>query len=225
MVIEKNLRPGWIYNLDDYKKVFALSDADLQKTIVDFPGYFSSVNAEVTALGGKIISVDPLYHLSPQEMEAKVRESLKNGQRDLQKNSNILVSNHDNSIDQITDKWRENAEKFLLDYSIGKQQGRYLTYEELPKEKLNDLLLAADFLFKNAENNIEKIMEQLCRLAVEVRIFPLSEVEQISSQLGPLMLVFQNRNFGVEVRAISYPLRADGQAMLRIWAKECKVSL
>lgn len=212
---EKNSRLGWVYNLDDYKKLFALSEADLQKSILEFPGYFSSCNAEITALGGKIVSLDPLYQLSPEQMAEHIDQLFKFRLSDwrqyLQKRPWLNT-------------WRKNAEKFLADYALGKQQGRYQTPAAYSAEKMYDLLLSADYLFKNG-NKVDQIMDQLCHMATEVRIFPLPNVEHISSELGPLMLSFQQRNFGVEVRAISYPQRNDGKAMLRIWAKECKVSL
>ena len=40
---------------------------------------------------------------------------------------------------------------------------------------------------------------------------------------APLMLILQQRNFGVEVKSVNFPQRRNGHAMLRIWAKECEV--
>lgn len=212
---ERDSRLGWVYNLDDYKKLFALSEADFQKSILEFPGYFSSCNAEITALGGKIISLDPLYQLSPAQMAEHIDQLFKFRLSDWRQYLHQR---------QWLNTWRKNTERFLADYAIGKQQGRYQTPATYSAEKMYDLLLSADYLFKNG-NKVDQIMDQLCHMATEVRIFPLPDVEHISSELGPLMLSFQQRNFGVEVRAVSYPQRNDGKAMLRIWAKECKVSL
>lgn len=212
---EKNSRLGWVYNLDDYKKLFALSEADLQKSILEFPGYVSSCNAEITALGGKIVSIDPLYQLSPERMAEHIEQLFKFKLGDWRQYLRKW---------RWLNTWRKNADKFLADYALGKQQGRYQTPVTFSMEKTYDLLLSADYLFKNG-NKVEQLMDQLCHMATEVRIFPLPEGEHISSELGPLMLDFQQRNFGVEVRAIAYPQRNDGKAMLRIWVKECQVSL
>lgn len=94
---------------------------------------------------------------------------------------------------------------------------RYKTHEF-------DLALCTDFIFHHAlsQHAIETAVIALCRVASEVRIFPLLDHHgKISKALGPLMLMLQKKNYGVEVREVPYSLLQRGNAMLRIWEQAC----
>lgn len=81
-----------------------------------------------------------------------------------------------------------------------------------------DLALCTDFIFDHSHSTqeIEVIVNELCRIALEVRIFPLQDKQgKMCEQLGPLMLMLQKKNVGVEVRAV------EQNALLRIWEQEC----
>jgi hypothetical protein len=193
-----------IYNLADYRQIFALTDQDLQKNILAYPAGISSVNAELYKLGQPIISGDPLYHLSLSE-----------------------IRNHARHM-HLDDQQRESLELFLADYELGKLQRRYRVMPAPPPSTVKesfDLLLCSDFLFSqnNYTNSSQELMQALCQLATEIRVFPLPE-KSVAAELGPIMLAFQQRNFGVEVRAVNYPQGAPANAMLRVWAKQCEVN-
>ena len=88
-----------------------------------------------------------------------------------------------------------------------------------------DLALSVDYFFEKKNNkSIEARffeMVELARVAKEVRIFPLGELQdgQISF-LGPLLLRLQQEKLGAEVRSLKEAV--DGQhAFLRIWALQC----
>lgn len=204
-------RSSWIYSLDDYRQIFALNEQELHKRILDYPGGINSVNAQCHALGYPLISGDPLYQLTPQAIAGHADEVLQS-----------LIKNNPLAEKEVRQQWRQNLEQFLADYELGKRQGRYIdiSQPQLPAgEEFFDILLCTDLIF-NAE-----IMAQLCKMAAEIRVFPLpNEKSEIESQLGPTMLAFQQRNFGVEIRAVNYPQRQGATAMLRIWAKECEVN-
>lgn len=91
-----------------------------------------------------------------------------------------------------------------------------------------DLALCPDYLFadeeyQNIEFHLQQIIE-LCRVAKEVRIFPLGEVDGVPSPLlGPVLLGLQQDNYGIEIKDVTTPLHPDGSAMLRVWAQQCHV--
>ncbi|HLB56942.1 MAG TPA: hypothetical protein VJK30_06415 [Coxiellaceae bacterium] len=88
-----------------------------------------------------------------------------------------------------------------------------------------DLALCTDFIFYHSHSTkeIAELVEELCRIASEVRIFPLMDkTGKASKELGPLMLILQKKNYGVEVRSSVFE---NGNAMLRIWEQECKVGV
>ena len=99
---------------------------------------------------------------------------------------------------------------------------------ELPYENHQfELALCSDYVFnRHAQNDCrpEQVVSELCRVAEEVRVFPLlTEKGELSEQLGPLMLELQQRNFGIEIRQVEFENLNGGNAMLRIWARECSV--
>ncbi len=221
---------NWIYNLSDYQQIFALTDQDLQKKTLDFASGISSVNAELYAQGQTIVSVDPNYRLSPKDMQVQARQILQDNITYLRQHLDSLPAPHAAFADTLIVQWRHSTEQFIADYELGKKQGRYLTIDYSPFTKLDqtfELLLCTDFLFNSTQSlksSSQDIMNELCKLAVEVRIFPLPEVKTtVAAELGPIMLALQNRNFGVEIRAVNYPMRKDANAILRVWAKECEV--
>lgn len=86
-----------------------------------------------------------------------------------------------------------------------------------------DLALCTDFIFYHSHSSeeIAVLVEELCRVASEVRIFPLMDsTGKASKELGPLMLILQKKNYGVEVRSCMFK---NSNAMLRIWEQECIV--
>lgn len=126
--------------------------------------------------------------------------------------------------------WDKRAKQFIDDYTDGLQQGRYLAveYGQLPFESHQfDLALCSDLVFRaDASDKLttDLIISELCRVAKEVRIFPLLDAQgEVAQDLGPLMLQLQHHNFGLEVKEVAYEQLKDGNAMLRIWATECKV--
>lgn len=209
---------NWIYSLADYRQIFDLSDQDLQKELLDFPAGISSVNAELNALGHRIISAGPLYSLNPTQMQQFAQQNL---------HRNIEASQDP----ALIESWKRSTELFLNDYDIGKQHGRYIALQLPPFSQIHhpcELLLCADLLFNphpEGVHDTSELMNDLAKLAAEVRIYPLPEDKTaVNSALGPVMLEFQRRNFGVEVRAIEWPHRNKSNAMLRVWAKECIVN-
>ena len=61
----------WGRSFDEYTKMFSLSESDLKKTILccgDGPACF---NAELSKVGGTVVSVDPVYQfvLVQRELE------------------------------------------------------------------------------------------------------------------------------------------------------------
>lgn len=228
--MSNHLTSHWIYSLTDYQHIFALPEQGLPKKMLCFPAGISSVNAELYAKGHYMVSGDELYHLSVKDMQNYVQKYLQDKIDYLRNHLNILSPPDEKTVSDVIQAWRHSTQLFLQDYEIGKKEGRYqpIVYDQLSQtNEVFDLLLCADLLFVNQAGesfSTRELMEEFCQLASEIRIFPLPpEKNTITNQLGPLMLEFQQRNYGVEVKAVTFPQRSDGHAMLRVWAKECIV--
>lgn len=230
MKTEPNKVPGWIYSYSDYRQMFDLREQDLNKKILDFPGGISSFNAECYQSGIHITSGDASYQYTPAEMKTYAKKRFDLNETYLQEHLQNLRSQDEVFIQNILSTWKQSLENFIHDYEKGLEEKRYIpmSLPKLPYEDhAFDLVLCKDLLFHSKsflEFNREQIVSELCRVGEEVRVFPLlDEKGSMTDELGPIMLLLQQNNFGVEVREVPYQMRKGGNAMLRIWAKECIV--
>lgn len=101
--------------------------------------------------------------------------------------------------------------------------------ETLPFDDFSfDMVLSADHLFTgDAQHDTEyhlRCIREWARVGKEVRIFPLIDRNgQPSKLLGPVLLGLQQANYGVEIREVPVQDRPGAYAMLRVWARECRV--
>lgn len=224
------LIPGWVYNLADYRQIFDLSDEDLGKRILDFPGGISSFNAEMADKGYFVVSGDPHYQLDFSAMSELAEDRFLQNEKDLSEHLNRLKFQDEPHLQAIFQSWQKSKDLFLADYEKGLHAHRYQEMH-LPKLPFKDfhfeLALCSDLLFHaHARGGLSplELMAELSRVAVEVRIFPLlDEKNTMSEAIGPLMLEYQKQDFGIEVREVPYEIKQGGNAMLRIWSKHCLV--
>ena len=104
-----------------------------------------------------------------------------------------------------------------------------LDLKELADKKFEDqhfdLALCQHQLFNedDADYHVKTLLE-MCRVASEVRIFPLLNLKgELTPSLGPVMQAMQENNVGVEVREVPFETQQAGNAMLRIWNQSCVV--
>lgn len=70
----------------------------------------------------------------------------------------------------------------------------------------------------------EEALIELCRVASEVRVYPLVDKQGVPSvYLGTLLQALQERGIGVELKQISRG-ENKGQALLRVWNATCETS-
>lgn len=199
-----------IFSFQDYTAMFALNKQDLGKKIFDYSDGIDSFNAEMHADGREVISSSPFYQTPPAQVVIALAKILPRLEPNAQAKKII--------------------DKFSHDYTLGKQQKRYLD-EVLPHLSFKpfqfDLALCAYHFFLQQEQNLDYYLAaalELARVAKEIRIFPLINAQnQVSPLLGPLMLRLQQHNFGVEVKQVAYQKEEKSSAMLRIWANACEL--
>lgn len=114
--------------------------------------------------------------------------------------------------------------RFLQDSDSGKEQGRYLNLE-LPVLPFTanqfDLALCSHLLFLYSEQldldfHIESILE-LCRVAKEVRAFPLLDLShRLSAHLKPLIQTLEQAGFIATIEEVDYEFQIGATQMLRI---------
>lgn len=220
---------SWIYDFSDYQQMYDLTKGDLTKSIFDFSAGIASFNAEATQRGMSVISMDLMYAASEKEMHEQAKAFLQQVISQLKETPERLNKPSETAVNEVIHLWEKTEKLFLADYALGRSQLRYqpINLPQLPYPAHQfDLALCTDFIFHHALSReaVSAVLQELCRVAEEVRIFPLLDNQgKMPQELGPLMLMLQQKNFGVEVREVSYHTLEGGNAMLRIWQQECHI--
>ncbi|WP_199736670.1 hypothetical protein [Fibrisoma montanum] len=65
----------WGRSFHEYQLMFNLTDQDLTKTILGVGDGPASVNAELTKQGGRIISIDPIYKFTSDDIRQRLEKT------------------------------------------------------------------------------------------------------------------------------------------------------
>jgi len=121
----KNVVP-WGRNLQEYQKMFQLSQKDLQSEILGCGDGPSSFNFEAMQLGGNITSIDPIYQFTKDEIQQRIDETSSVVSQQLKQNQNDFVWKSIESVDKLINIRLTAMSNFIKDYDNGKKEGRYI---------------------------------------------------------------------------------------------------
>lgn len=210
----------WGRNFNEYRKMFCLSKRDLSLKILGCGDGPSSFNGECTQKGGSVISIDPVYAFTREELQRRIEETRGEVLRQTEKNKDKFLWTKIKSVENLSRIRMKAMTLFLKDYEKGKTEKRYLTASlpELPfQENEFDLALSSHFLFLYSANlsctfHIRALKEML-RVAKEVRIFPLVDVNSDKSPYLPQ--VFEEfRSSHPRIQKVDYEFQTGGNEML-----------
>lgn len=216
----------WGRSLDEYIRMFNLTESDRNCPILDCAGGPSSFNAEMTRLGYYVISCDPIYQFSVDEIKSRIQATYPVIVEGLKTNFDRFVWQEISSPEQLGKLRLAAMDRFLDDFSLGLKQGRYTT-DELPhlsfKNARFELALCAHFLFTYSEQfslqfHIDSIVE-MSRVARDVRVFPLLEnfTGEPSRHLEPVCSHLLERGYRVEIESVAYEFQRGGDRLLRVY--------
>lgn len=215
----------WGRTLEEYRRMFSLSEADLDKRILGCGDGPASFNAELAAQGKSVISIDPLYAYSGGEIQQRFDDVYTHMVEAARENHSKYRWNIISSPDEMGQRRRNALNRFVQDYDEGKQQGRYLngTLPDLPfDDNQFDLALCSHLLFTyshllDADFHLQATLEML-RVAAEARIFPLLTLNgRPSSHLDDLQQRLKQHNARCEAVTVNYEFQIGGDKMLRVW--------
>lgn len=221
----------WGHHVGDYQEMFELTPQDLVGKIIDFGSGASAFNSELTKTGGHCISCDPLFALDKATLKSKALLIFADMVESVTREQYKYDFSRYGGLEALIEQRRLGMEEFFADYQEGKKEARYLAAADvnLPFDDFSfDIALSSHYLFagldeQDTDFHVKVIME-LGRVAKEVRIFPLIDRNSHPSPfLGPVLLALQEHNFGVEVKSCAYHLQRKGNAMLRVWAQQCRI--
>ncbi|MDZ7957859.1 MAG: hypothetical protein RMY34_08115 [Aulosira sp. DedQUE10] len=107
-------------SMDEYIKMFNLTDTDLNKKIIGIGDGPASFNAEMTSQGKSVISVDPLYQFSAEEILQRFNEVVDLIINQVKATPNDWVWSYHKSPDNLRCKRVRVMQQFIADYEISK---------------------------------------------------------------------------------------------------------
>ena len=203
--------------------MFVLSNADLRLRILGCADGPASFNAESSRRSSTVISIDPLYRLDTRTIRSRIAATYAEMLEQAQRNSHRFVWNMIPSLEELGRIRMLAMQIFLDDYDLGRREGRYLA-AELPSlplpEKSFDLAVCSHFLFLYTEHLSEEFhrlaIRELCRVAREVRIFPLLTLDGLPSPYVANVMDDLSESWDVSVETVPYEFQRGGNQMMRI---------
>ena len=217
----KNVVP-WGRSFDEYRDMFLLTDADLQETILGCGDGPASFNAELTKTGGNVVSADPVYRFTADQIRSRVREVYPEIMSEVSKNPDDYIWDSIRDVEHLGHVRMEAMELFFDDYEQGKQAGRYInaSLPELPfEDKTFRLALCSHYLFLYSEHiSLEQhilSMKELWRVAHEVRVYPLVTLDdKRSPHLDLVVSELRNNSMDISFHKSRYRFQEGAEEML-----------
>jgi hypothetical protein len=204
--------------------MFALEQRDFDGTILGCSDGPASFNAVATQRGHRVVSVDPLYQFSTDDIKHRIEQTTEEIAQQTRRNASEFVWTHFSSEDDLIATRRAAMQRFLEDFPSGLQAGRYIrgSLPELPFGFGQfQLALCSHFLFLYSEQldlefHLRSVLA-LCGVATEVRIFPLSELgSRPSRHIDPVMGSLRDLGFHAERVRVNYEFQRGANEMLTI---------
>lgn len=211
----------------EYELMFRLSADDLSGGVLDCGGGPASFTAEASASGYRVISIDPIYRFSGADIQARFDATADSMLAQMRKAPDDWVWGFHRNLDHLFANRRAALDAFLADYESGLRVHRYVV-GELPTLPLDSgtfgiavcshlLFLYSDLL--SVDFHIQSLRE-LCRVAREVRVFPLLTLRCTPSpHIDSVRSAMGSDGWVSEIVQVDYELQRGGNQMLRVFRK------
>ncbi len=214
----------WGRSLAEYVGMFALSQQDLGKRILGCADGPASFNAEMTARGHQVVSCDPVYVFSTQELRLRFDETYATMMAQMPAKRDNFVWETIPSIEALGEMRQTAMGVFIRDFGCSQRGNRYVA-SALPHlafaDKAFDLALCSNFLFLYSEHLSGAFhvaaLRELCRVATEVRVFPILDLDgRVSPHLALALNALRREGFNATVRTVPYEFLKGANEMLAI---------
>ncbi|MDX2228327.1 MAG: methyltransferase domain-containing protein [Leptolyngbyaceae cyanobacterium bins.349] len=214
----------WGRSRSEYIRMFDLTASDLPRSLLDCAAGPASFNAEMTQQGNTVISCDPLYQFGVEDIAQRIEATYPVILQGLAANLDQFVWTDITTPEQLGAVRMAAMQQFLRDFPVGKQSGRYVT-AELPNlpfaDQQFDLALCSHFLFAYSDQLgwgfHQQAIAELCRIAKEVRIFPLLKISgERSPFVEPLQTDLCHLGYQVQIRTVAYEFQKGGNQVMQV---------
>ena len=214
----------WGRSFDEYQRMFALTEFDLGLKILGCGDGPANFNAHATRRGSVVVSCDPIYRYDVDRLRARIAATYDEILEQTRRNANEFVWNTIRSVEELGQVRMAAMNDFLDDYPAGRTTGRYVDAElpDLPfGDSSFDLAVCSHFLFlyttQLGDSFHRRAIRELCRVAREVRIFPLLALGAVPSPfVEPVAAEFGEDGFNVSIEDVPYEFQRGGNRMMRI---------
>lgn len=224
MTFHLNQVVPWGRSFEEYVRMFNLTEDDLTKTILGCADGPSSFNAEANQRGYQVVSCDPLFEKSALAIGEEIQATFHTVLEALKANAAEFVWSQFRSPEECGHVRLDAMKVFLKDFEKGLSERRYVA-GSLPRLPFGDqtfeLALCSHFLFTysnllTVEFHREAILE-LCRVAKEVRIFPIVDLAGQPIQFLDLLAAqLSDKGLQVEKRRVEYEFQRGADHLFRI---------
>lgn len=217
----------WGRSFDEYVRMFALGEAELSSRILGCGDGPASFNEGATARGARVVSCDPIYQWSATQIRERIDATAVTVLEQTRQNADEFVWADIPSVDALESIRHAAMDAFLRDFGAAGRGGRYVAaaLPSLPfASGAFDLAVCSHVLFLysaqfDAAFHLEAV-DELCRVASEVRIFPLLALGGApSAHVAPVVARARAAGRDAAVERVPYEFQRGGDEMLRIRAR------
>jgi len=222
--MELNNIVPWGRSFKEYQAMFSLSAEDLDSRILGCGDGPASFNTELTKAGGSIVSLDPIYQFSSEQIHSRIDRVYPEVLSQVAKNRDNFIWDSIANVDELGHVRMQAMKSFLNDYEQGKMSGRYKE-GKLPVLPFNnaefDLALCSHYLFLYSDHVDQDqhflSINELCRVANEVRVYPLLALDgKKSKHLESIINLLKTNGLDVSLQAVNYQFQKGATEMLVI---------
>jgi len=214
----------WGRSFDEYRRMFNLTPEDLRRTILGCADGPASFNAEMSRQGHRVVSCDPLYELAADQIKERIDATYDEVIGQTRQNQEKFVWGVISSPDELGRIRLEAMRDFLDDCELGRKDGRYIAAElpNLPFASQSfDLALCSHFLFLYSDHLSltfhQQAVDELCRVAHEVRVFPLLTYNaEPCPFVAPILEHLKNAGRSVSIEEVPYEFQRGGNMMMKV---------
>ena len=214
----------WGRSFDEYRRMFGLTTDDLHRRILGCADGPASFNATMNRRGHRVVSCDPLYRFDAMQIRGRIEATCPELVERATRDRHRFVWTVIRSPEMLGEIRMAAMSEFLSDYDDGRRSGRYVA-DALPQlsfpDGAFDLALCSHFLFLysdevSSEDHVRSVLE-LCRVASEVRLFPLLDMEgNRSRHVRRVIEELEKRGAQARVERVGYEFQKGGNEMMRI---------
>jgi hypothetical protein len=217
----------WGRTCAEYRAMFSLTDDFIGRRIVDCAAGPSSFTAEWTAARGDVTACDPLYAFDAESIRGRFEATVDTVMDQVRARLDSWSWSFHRDADALLAARRRALSLFSEDFAAAPSAKRYVaaSLPELPFASQSfDLALCSHFLFLYSEplgaDFHAASVRELCRIAKEVRIFPLLTNEQVRSpHVDAARALADALGLASFVQQVPYELQRGGNEMLVIRAR------